>query len=101
MLLVAALALGFWLAVPAWRIWRDPGRGTLSHLWRRPDGGYLFSAHPVGFWARYRHDLLGLPWACPDPICRDNRANCVEIDSGRSVPEILRAHPEALMGPPR
>ena len=101
MAIVALAALATWLAIPAARIARQPGRSNLVHLWRRKDGSYLFSAHPVGVWPRYRHDLLGLDWNCPDPICRDNRALHTEIATAPSVSDLLRTHPESLMGNPR
>jgi hypothetical protein len=99
MLVVAGLALALWVLAPAIKIMNDPGRGRLIHLWQRPDGVYLFSSHEVGFWARYRRGLLGLPWDCPFAMCKENEAVCREIDSGGSVDVMIRDHPVVLMSP--
>jgi hypothetical protein len=103
MLTVAVTALVTLLSAPAIRILSDPRRRTLTHLWQRPDGSYLFSSHPVGFWARYRQSLLGVPWDCPPEMCEENRRLCREIDSGKSADAMLRDHPTVLKAitPPR
>jgi hypothetical protein len=85
--------LAVWLIAPAARILNDPGRHWLNHIWRRPDGSYLFSGHAVTFWPRYRRELLGLGWGCPHEMCRENEAFCREIDSGRSVDAMIRDNP--------
>jgi hypothetical protein len=103
MLVVAGMALITWLTIPAIHILNDPGRRTLTHLWQRPDGSYLFSSHPVGFWARYRWRLLDLPWDCPFEMCEHNKKLFHEVDSGRSVDSMLRDHPIVvkMASPPR
>ena len=84
MIVVAVLAISLWLIVPAIRILRFPGRHWLNHVWRRPDGSYLVSGHAVTFSARYRRELLGLPWDCPHALCKANARDCREIDFGRT-----------------
>ena len=96
--LVAVAALGLWLTVPAVKILRDPARHTLTHLWQRPDGSYLFSGHPVGFWARYRRKLLDLPWDCSLEMCRENAKVGREVDSGKTTDALIRDHPEVIAG---
>jgi hypothetical protein len=98
MILVVMTALGLWLTVPAIEILNDPARHYLTHLWRRPDGSYLFSGHPVAFWMRYRRQLLGLPWDCPFEMCKENARVCQEVDSGRTPDVMIRTHPEVLAG---
>ena len=97
MVAVAIVACAAWLIVPAVRILNDPGRHWLTHLWQRPDGSHLYSGHEVAFWARYRRELLGLPWDCPFDVCKENARVCREIDSGRSIGAMIRDHPVVLM----
>jgi hypothetical protein len=96
MIVVAGSALALWLVVPAVEILNDPARHTLTHLWQRPDGSYLFSSHPVDFWTRYRRELLGLPWDCSFEMCKANERVCRKIDSGRTTGAMIRAHPEVV-----
>lgn len=93
---MALVAVGLWLTVPAIKILTDPARRTLTHLWKRPDGTYLFSGHPVGFWTRYRKQVLGSPWNCPHEMCRENARLFREVDSGKATELMLRLHPEVL-----
>ena len=99
MILVTGLAFISWLAAPAILILNDPGHKTLVHLWQRPDGSYLFSSHEVGFWARYRHGLLGLPWSCSLEMCKDNSMHFRKVDSGQSAASMLREHASTLKLP--
>jgi hypothetical protein len=103
MLAVAVTALITWLGAPAINILTDPGRRSLTHLWQRPDGSYLFSGHPVDFWTRYRRGLLGLPWDCSYEMCEENARSSREVASGSSTGAILRDHPAVLKAitPPR
>lgn len=100
---VAVTALVTWLSAPAIRFLSDPRRRTLTHLWQRHDGSYLFSSHPVGFWARYRRSLLGVPRDCPFQKCEENGRLCREVDSGKWVDAMLRDHAAVLKAitPPR
>jgi hypothetical protein len=82
MIAVAVLAICVWLIVPAIRILSFSGRHRLNHVWRRPDGSFLVSGHPVTFSARYRHELLGLPWDCPHAMCKPDARDLREIDFG-------------------
>ena len=100
MVAVAVLALCLWLIVPAIRILHDPGRHWLTHLWQRPDGSYLVSGHAVTFWARYRRELLGLPWGCPHAMCKANARDCREVDSGRTPGEMFLDNPVVLIPSP-
>jgi hypothetical protein len=97
MVAVAVVAFAAWLIVSALRILKDPGRHRLTHLWQRPDGSHLYSGHEVKYWARYRRELLGLPWGCSFDVCEENARVCREIDSGRSVDAMIRDHPIVLM----
>src|SRR4051794_34247333 len=81
---VAVLALCLWLIIPAIRILNSPGRHRLNHVWQRSDRSYLVSGHAVTFSARYRRELLGLPWDCPHAACEANARDCREIDLGGS-----------------
>src|SRR4051812_43336953 len=76
MVAVAVVAFAAWLIVPVVRILNDPGRHWLTHLWQRPDGSHLYSSHEVAFWARYRRELLGLPWDCRFNLCKENSRVC-------------------------
>ena len=82
MVAVAVLAICLWLILPAIRILSYPGRHWLNHVWQRSDGSYLVSGHPITFSARYRHELLGLPWDCPHAMCKPNATDFREIDFG-------------------
>ena len=93
MLAVAVLASCLWLIVPAIRILSSPGRHRLNHVWQRPDGSYLVSGHAVTFSARYRRELLGLPWDCTHAMCKANANDCREIDFGRTPGVIYLSGP--------
>ena len=97
MVAVEIEAFAAWLIVPAIWILNDPGRHWLIHLWLRSDGSHLYSGQEVAFWARYRRELLGLPWGCSFDVCEENARVCREIDSGRSVDAMIRDHPVVLM----
>ena len=89
--IIGVLAILIWLAVPAVRIWRDPGLRSHWHSFGSPDPakrqtlvmdstapgkrtrlkvGLISIAHRATFWDRYRALLIGSRWppgeACPD-----------------------------------